>query len=71
MTPRYRCPWCPQTFSMAPPFRRHITGRHGKAIMKDLRPFETFGTRKTPDPPRNARNPLPTLNPGVSGEGDS
>ncbi len=54
MTPRYRCPWCPQTFGMAAPFRRHVVGRHGKAIVDDLRPLESFTTRHVGDYPRNA-----------------
>ncbi len=72
MTARYRCPWCGSFASSdAKATRRHVLEQHRSALVVGLAPVEAFGTRKTPDPPRNAANPRRPLNRGVSGEGDT
>ncbi len=76
MTPPYRCPWCPLEYANTPRFITHIGSFHAAKLFQLLRKvgykdIGSFGTRKTLDPPRNALNPCPPLNPGVSGEGDS
>ncbi len=72
MTLRYRCPWCGAFGRHLPKeVRKHILKAHRAILVGELGIIETFTTRKTPDPPRNAAKGRPPLNPGVSGEGDS
>ncbi len=74
MTPLYRCPWCVlvERGVMAPAhLRKHILEVHRALLIRALEVLESFTTRKTLDPPRNALKPHPPLSPGVSGEGDS
>ncbi len=73
MTPLFRCSWCVVTERGAKAsalMRKHILERHRAVLIRGLGVIESFGTRKTLDPPRNAANPRRPLNPGVSGEGD-
>ncbi len=74
MTPLYRCPWCIQVErGMSAPalMRKHILQAHRALLIRGLGLLESFTTRKTRYPPRNAANAHPPLNPGVSGEGDT
>ncbi len=74
MSPIYHCPWCIVTErgTRAPALvRKHILEVHRAVLIRTLGLIESFGTRKTLDPPRNAANPRRPLNPGVSGEGDT
>ncbi len=74
MTPLYRCPWCihvERGTRRSALMRKHILERHRAALIGGLGLIESFDTRKTLDPPRNAANEVSRLNPGVSGEGDS
>ncbi len=70
----YHCPWCVVTERgpKASAFmRKHILEAHRGLLIRGLGLVYSFDTRKTLDPPRNAANSPPLLNPGVSGEGDS
>ncbi len=71
MTLRYRCPWCRTVRMSAPKIRFHIMDAHRAVLIRGLGILETFGTRKEPDPPRNAAKPVYGSNRGVGGEGDS
>ncbi len=79
MTTRYRCPWCATVERGARAsalMRKHVLERHRLLLIRGLGIIESFGTRKTPDPPRNAANgPLrrtwEVLREEVSGEGDT
>ncbi len=74
MTPLYRCPWCVHVqrgLKASVRMRKHILERHRDVLIRGLGLLESFGTRKTPDPPRNAANRPRTLREGVSGEGDA
>ncbi len=71
MTLPYRCPWCRETSDTADRFLNHLFAWHMRLLRERLAMYEARSTRKPPDPPRNALNPRPPLNPGVSGEGDS
>ncbi len=86
MTLPYRCPWCLTYWDRSAILTRdHVLTKHRRALEMALRPVESFTTRKTPDPPRNAAKPYPGThhthtsgmpcrcgaNAAVSGEGDS
>ncbi len=59
MTSRYRCPWCRSFRGDAKHTRFHILDHHRKLLIDGLALLESFGTRKTLDPPRNASNGHP------------
>ncbi len=74
MTPLFRCPWCAiveRGARASALMRKHILEAHRALLIEGLGLLESFGTRKTLDPLRNAANGHPPLNRGVSGEGDS
>ncbi len=74
MTPLFRCPWCAiveRGARASAVMRKHILEAHRGLLIRGLGLLESFTIRKPLDPPRNAANGHPPLNPGVSGEGDS